>query len=31
MKTKPNYTDTQPFPAAPVTWIYRAIYRAGDA
>jgi hypothetical protein len=29
--TTPNYTDTQPFPAAPVTWIYRAIYRVGDA
>jgi hypothetical protein len=28
--TTPNYTDTQPFPAAPVTWTYRAIYRVGD-
>jgi hypothetical protein len=29
--TTPGYTDTQPFPAAPVTWTYRAIYRVGDA
>jgi hypothetical protein len=29
--TTPNYTDTQPFPAAPATWTYRAIYRVGDA
>lgn len=29
--TTPNYTDTQPFPAAPAKWIYRAIYRVGDA
>jgi hypothetical protein len=28
--TTPNYTDTQPFPAPPVTWIYRAIYRVAD-
>jgi hypothetical protein len=28
--TTPGYTDTQPFPAAPVTWTYRAIYRVGD-
>jgi hypothetical protein len=27
----PNYTDTQPFPTAPVAWIYRAIYRVGGA
>ena len=24
-------TDTQPFPAAPVTSTYRAIYRVGDS
>src|ERR1017187_739366 len=29
--TTPGYTDTQPFPAAPVTWNYRAIYRVGDS
>ena len=29
--TTPGYTDTQPFPAAPVTWTYRAIYRVDDA
>jgi hypothetical protein len=28
--TTPNYTDTQPFPATPVKWIYQAIYRVGD-
>src|ERR1039457_5429174 len=28
--TTPGYTDTQPFPAAPVTWTYRAIYRVDD-
>ena len=28
--TTPGYTDTQPFPAAPVKWTYRAIYRVGD-
>jgi hypothetical protein len=28
--TTPGYTDTQPFPAAPVIWTYRAIYRVGD-
>ena len=26
-----GYTDTQPFPAAPVKWTYRAIYRVSDA
>ena len=26
----PDYTDTAPFPAAPVKWKYRAIYRVGD-
>lgn len=26
----PGYTDTQPFPAAPAKWTYRAIYRVGD-
>jgi hypothetical protein len=29
--TTPGYTDTQTFPAAPVTWTYRAIYRVGDS
>lgn len=29
--TTPDYTDTQPFPAAPTKWIYKAIYRLGDA
>jgi hypothetical protein len=28
--TTPNYTDTQPFPAAPTKWTYQAIYRVGD-
>jgi hypothetical protein len=28
--TTPGYVDTQPFPAAPVKWIYQAIYRVGD-
>ena len=28
--TTPNYTDTQAFPATPVKWTYRAIYRVGD-
>ena len=26
-----GYTDTVPFPATPVKWTYRAIYRVGDA
>ena len=29
--TTPGYTDTQAFPAAPVKWTYKAIYRVGDA
>ena len=29
--TTPGYTDTQPFPAAPAKWTYRAIYRVDDA
>ena len=29
--TTPGYTDTAPFPAAPVKWTYRAIYRVDDA
>ena len=29
--TTPGYTDTAPFPAAPAKWIYKAIYRVGDA
>ena len=28
--TTPGYTDTTPFPATPVKWTYRAIYRVGD-
>ena len=28
--TTPGYTDTQPLPATPTKWHYRAIYRAGD-
>ncbi len=26
----PGYVDTQPFPASPTRWRYRAIYRKGD-
>ena len=26
----PGYTDLTPFPAAPVKWLYRAIYRLND-
>ena len=26
----PGYTDSTPFPAAPVKWLYRAIYRLND-
>jgi len=29
--TTPGYTDTQPFPTAPATWTYRAIYRVDDS
>lgn len=29
--TTPGYTDTQAFHAAPTKWIYKAIYRVGDA
>ena len=29
--TTPGYTDTQPFPANPVRWTYKAIYRLNDA
>jgi hypothetical protein len=29
--TTPGYTDTAPFPAAPVKWTYRAIYHVGDS
>ena len=29
--TTPNYTDTQPLPATPARWTYKAIYRVGDA
>lgn len=28
--TTPNYTDTQPFPAAKTIWTYKAIFRAND-
>ncbi len=28
--TTPDYTDTTPFPTAPVKWSYRAIYHADD-
>jgi hypothetical protein len=27
----PGYTDTQPFPATPTKWTYKAIYCVGDA
>ena len=27
----PGYNDTQPFPAVPTKWTYRAIYRVNDA
>ena len=29
--TTPGCTDTQPFPAAPAKWTYKAIYRVADA
>jgi hypothetical protein len=29
--TTPGYNDTQPFPATPAKWTYRAIYRVDDA
>jgi hypothetical protein len=29
--TTPGYVDTEPFPATPTKWTYRAIYRVGDA
>jgi hypothetical protein len=28
--TTPGYADTEPFPATPTKWTYRAIYRVGD-
>jgi hypothetical protein len=28
--TTPGYTDTQPFPAAPAKWTYKAVFRVGD-
>ena len=28
--TTPGYTDTQPLPAAPAKWIYKAVFRVGD-
>ena len=28
--TTPGYTDTEPFPATPAKWQYRAIYREDD-
>jgi len=30
-ESTPGYTDTTPFPAAPVKWTYRSIYRVDDA
>jgi len=29
--TTPGYTDTQPLPAAPAKWTYKAVFRAGEA
>jgi hypothetical protein len=29
--TTPNYTDTQPLPATPAVWKYKAIYRVDEA
>ena len=29
--TTPGYVDTQPFPATPTKWTYKAIYHVGDA
>ena len=29
--TTPGYVDSAPWPATPVKWTYRAIYRVGDA
>ena len=29
--TTPDYTDTQPLPATPAKWTYKAIYRVGEA
>jgi hypothetical protein len=29
--TTPGYNDTQPFPATPMKWTYKAIYRVNDA
>jgi hypothetical protein len=29
--TTPNYLDTQPFPAAPARWTYKAVYRLGES
>jgi hypothetical protein len=28
--TTPNYTDTQPLPATPAKWTYKAAYRVGE-
>ena len=28
--TTPNYLDTQPFPAAPAKWTYKAVFRLND-
>jgi len=30
MDTTPGYVDTEPIPATPTKWQYRAIYRVGD-
>ncbi|MEI6198076.1 MAG: hypothetical protein WCS42_27485 [Verrucomicrobiota bacterium] len=29
--TTPGYADTQPLPAAPAKWSYKAVFRVGDA
>ena len=29
--TTPGYTDTQPLPAAPAKWTYKAVFRQGEA
>ena len=29
--TTPGYTDTQPLPAVPAKWTYKAVFRQGDA
>lgn len=29
--TTPGCVDSQPFPATPAKWTYRAVYRVGDS